>query len=112
MTNEMILELMKMVLSGNNNEWQLDTNKTEIEVKKGRYIVLGNRGNTVVGDLTIKGNTGYLSNASVIRRWGTTDGLGELALKGPTESTKLDSCGTFEFELRTTCGMIKVTSSL
>ena len=81
-------------------------------IEKGRYIVLGNRGNTVVGDLTIIGSTGYLKNASVIRRWGTTDGLGELALKGKTENTKLDKCGDFEFEMLTTCGMIPVKSDL
>jgi len=112
MTNEIIVELIKMALNNSNNDQQSNTNNTGKEVHKGRYIVLGNRGNTVVGDLKIKGTTGYLSNASVIRRWGTTNGLGELALKGPTETTKLDSCGTFEFELLTTCGMIKVQSSL
>jgi hypothetical protein len=112
MTNEMTMELIKMLLCGDNNVQRAGTGNTEKEVNKGRYIVLGNRGNTVVGDLTIKGTTGYLSNASVIRRWGTTDGLGQLALKGPTESTKLDKCGKFEFELITSCGMIPVTSSL
>lgn len=80
------------------------------EIKKGRYIVIGNRGNIVVGDLTIKGQTGYLTNASVIRIWGTTKGLGQLALEGPTHKTKLDFCGEFEFELLTTCGMIPVKS--
>lgn len=34
-----------------------------------------------------------ISDAHNIRVWGTTDGLGELALKGPTKDTKLDSCG-------------------
>lgn len=32
-------------------------------------------------------------NAQVIRYWGTTAGLGELALKGPTSKTKLDPAG-------------------
>lgn len=35
-----------------------------------------------------------LTNASVIRLWGTTKGLGEIALNGPTSKTVLDSCGT------------------
>ena len=35
----------------------------------------------------------YLSDASCVRRWGTTAGLGELALNGPTKMTALDPCG-------------------
>lgn len=34
-----------------------------------------------------------LEHAAVIRRWGTTKGLGEIALNGPTENTVLDACG-------------------
>jgi hypothetical protein len=42
-------------------------------------------------------DTGYvLHEASVIREWGTTKGLGEIALNGPTGLTVLDSCGTPE----------------
>lgn len=82
-------------------------------INKGRYIVIGNRGNIVVGDLVVMaGNERILSNASVIRRWGTTKGLGELALDGKKSSTVLDYCGTFEFDMSTTCGMIKVESDL
>ena len=35
----------------------------------------------------------HLTDASCIRAWGTTAGLGEIALKGPTKNTKLDPCG-------------------
>lgn len=114
MKNEMIMELLKMALDCNSETQKVTSTpiKNDEIIDKGRYIVLGNSGNTVVGDLTIKGSTGYLSNASVIRRWGTTNGLGELALNGPTGNTKLDKCGDFEFELLTTCGMIPVKSSL
>lgn len=81
-------------------------------INKGRYIVIGNRGNVVVGDLVLTGDIGVLSNSSVIRRWGTDNGLGQLALEGKKENTKLDPCGEFEFNMLTTCGMIKVTSDL
>ena len=81
-------------------------------VDKGRYIVIGNRGNIVVGDLVIKGSFGYLSNASVIRRWGTSRGLGQLALDGKQPETVLDKCGDFEFHIETSCGMIPVKSDL
>jgi len=32
------------------------------------------------------------NECAVIRTWGTTNGLGELALKGPTSSTVLERC--------------------
>lgn len=40
----------------------------------------------------------YLTDASCIRIWGTSAGLGEIALKGPTKNTKLDYCGTIVVE--------------
>lgn len=39
-----------------------------------------------------------VSEAYNIRRWGTTKGLGELALNGPTRSTELDVYGTIWIE--------------
>lgn len=35
----------------------------------------------------------YINDASCIRTWGTTRGLGEIALNGPTKSTVLEPCG-------------------
>lgn len=34
-----------------------------------------------------------LKDANVIRVWGTSAGLGEIAVKGPTKETILDYCG-------------------
>lgn len=104
---ETILSLISMLMDkeGTNQQEQSGA------INKGRYIVLGNRGNIVVGDLIISGSTGYLSNASVIRVWGTTKGLGQLAREGTTSNTKLDPCGEFEFEMLTTCGMIPVSKN-
>jgi hypothetical protein len=59
-----------------------------------RQIVVLQRGWIVVGDVTQSGNTIIINNASVIRRWGTTNGLGQLALGGATKDTILDPCGT------------------
>lgn len=57
-----------------------------------RILVL-QRGWVVVGKYSETGDECILTDASVIRRWGTTKGLGEL-INGPLESTVLDPCGT------------------
>jgi len=43
---------------------------------------------------TLNGTDWRLEGAQTIRRWGTTAGLGQLALSGPTKDTILDPCGT------------------
>lgn len=40
----------------------------------------------------------FLTEASCVRRWGTTEGLGEIALKGPTPDTVLDPAGLVVFD--------------
>ena len=55
-------------------------------------IVVLHRGWIVVGNVSEKEGKTYIQNASVIRVWGTTKGLGELAEKGKTEKTILDKC--------------------
>ena len=65
-------------------------------------IVVLQRGWIVVGRLERKDTQCKLHNASVIRIWGTTNGLGEIAEGGPTSSTKLDKCrGIVEFDYMT-----------
>ena len=60
-----------------------------------KQIVVLQRGWVVVGDTKHDLTTDVVTikNASVIRRWGTTKGLGEL-VNGPTKSTVLDPAGT------------------
>jgi hypothetical protein len=53
-------------------------------------IVVLNRGWVAVGLFSQVGLNCRLDNAFVIRRWGTTEGLGQLAEDGPTPDTKLD----------------------
>ena len=48
--------------------------------------------NICVGEFVDDGMTIGLDNAFVIRRWGTTKGLGEIAYGGPTNKTILDPC--------------------
>jgi hypothetical protein len=38
----------------------------------------------------------HINDASCIRSWGTTSGLGEIALRGPTKKTVLDPAGIVE----------------
>lgn len=54
-----------------------------------RYIVTLQRGWIVVGNVTKSGDYLSISNAAVIERWGTTEGLGQLAISGPTDETRL-----------------------
>ncbi len=62
-----------------------------------KVILVLQRGWVVVGDLESESDAVVkLTGASVIRRWGTTKGLGELALKGAQKATVLDPCGTVE----------------
>lgn len=60
-------------------------------------IVVLQRGWVVVGEYRREQNRVFVENGSVIRRWGTTKGLGELAKSGPLSETILDPCnGTAE----------------
>lgn len=45
---------------------------------------------TVVGEARREGDTLIIERAAVVRRWGTTRGLGELADRGPLPNTHLD----------------------
>lgn len=65
-------------------------------------IVVLQRGWVLIGRFERNGDQCFLHKASVIRNWGTTKGLGELAEKGPTTGTKLDKCnGVVGFEALT-----------
>ena len=59
-----------------------------------KQIVIGQRGWIFVGDVTRTETEVMIENAAVVRRWGTTAGLGQLAKSGPTAETRLDPCPT------------------
>lgn len=59
-------------------------------------IVVLQRGWVVVGKYEKQGEYGVLSNGAVIRLWGTSQGLPQLA-QGPLKETKLDKT---EFPMR------------
>lgn len=84
-------------------------NVSTIPTKK--QIVILQRGWVVVGDYAeVKGEC-VLSNASVIRVWGTTRGLGELAENGPLSNTKLDPCPNVRFHPLTVIARMDVNES-
>jgi hypothetical protein len=62
-------------------------------------IVVLQRGWILVGRYSEdeSGTYGYLDDANVIRYWGTTRGLGQLAERGPLSATRLDPCPTARF---------------
>lgn len=79
------------------------------EPKGPTKIVVLQRGWMLVGEMEKEGTTCKLKNAAVIRSWGTTKGLGELAQNGPQPSTKLDKCnGLVEFDVLTVVLSISV----
>lgn len=53
-------------------------------------LVVMDKGFVSVGVYSRKGDEVTLKNAAVVRYWGTTRGLGEIAENGPTSNTKLD----------------------
>lgn len=63
-------------------------------------IVVLQRGWVVVGKYSQDRSMGKLTAAAVVRRWGTSKGLGELAATGPTAKTILDDCPPITFHVR------------
>jgi hypothetical protein len=59
-------------------------------------IVILQRGWVAVGRFSKEGSDCRLEKASIIRKWGTEKGLGQL-ISGPLPNTILDTCGTLQF---------------
>jgi len=77
------------------------------DIKGDLKIVILQRGWIMVGRFTRNGSDCVLSNASTIRRWGTTKGLGELAANGTLKDTILDKClGQVQFDYLTVIATI------
>ncbi len=88
------------------------TEYTRAEAKGDLKIVVLQRGWVMVGRLERDGSECRLHNASVIRMWGTSKGLGEIASSGPSSNTKLDPCGgVVEFDWLTVVAAIACEES-
>lgn len=68
--------------------------ETPLPEPSGIQIVIASHGWVLVGQTDRSINEISISNSRVIRRWGTTEGLGQIALNGPTSETILDPSGT------------------
>ena len=79
---------------------------TEGDIK----IVILDRGFVYVGQVQMTDYGLILHNASNIRQWGTTKGLGEL-VNGPLANTKLDKVGTVRVPAHAVISMIDVEQS-
>ena len=75
--------------------------------KKDVRIVVLQRGWVYIGNFSKEAGECVLKNASCIRRWGTSKGLGEL-VKGPLSNTVLDAAGTVRFHELAVVNMIDV----
>jgi len=70
-------------------------------------IVILPRGWVMVGDCTECTDKLVMKNASVIRRWGATGGLPQLANEGPQSGTKLDGKCEMEFPISSVIAQLK-----
>jgi len=79
--------------------------KDELKSSEIKIVIL-QRGWVVIGRFREDSEYGYLTDAYVIRRWGTSEGLGELALKGKQSETKLEKTGLVKFHKLTSVALI------
>ena len=87
---------------------KLFNGQKEISKKSlGKHIVVLQRGWVFIGNLFKEGEQYTLEDSSVIRAWGTTKGLGEIALTGPTAKTVLDPTPAISFHELTVVVIIK-----
>ncbi len=70
-------------------------------------IIIAERGWIYVGRVHRDGDQTVISDAYNIRRWGTTSGLGELALLGPRSETQLDRYGTVRIHVLAVVGSVE-----
>lgn len=70
-------------------------------------VIIAERGWVYVGTVARDGDQIVISNCHNVRRWGTSRGLGELALEGPKANTVLDYYGTVRIHVLAICGSIE-----
>ena len=78
-----------------------------------KQIVILQRGWVVIGDYSINKEKDEctITNAQVIRKWGTSNGLGQLAQTGPLADTTLETAADMYFHPLTVIARINVDES-
>ncbi len=74
-------------------------------------IIIAERGWIYSGLVARDGDQIVISECFNIRRWGTTNGLGELAFVGPRTETQLDPYGTVRIHVLAVCGAIECSDA-
>lgn len=79
-----------------------------------QVIVIAQAGWVFIGTPVTPSSTAFyaLDEAAVIRRWGTTAGLGEIALKGPLKGTIIDPAGHVEIAVGAVVAVIRVVDGV
>jgi len=74
----------------------------------GLCIVIADRGHVWVGDCETDAEWCHVRNARVVRRWGTTTGLNQLAIEGPLPETILGTPASLSVNRRAVLALIPV----
>lgn len=83
---------------------------SQAPVNHGLQIVVADRGFVYIGEVTTDADWVYVHDASNIRIWGTSKGLGEL-VGGPTSKTALDKTGNLKISRKALISLIEVEAS-
>ena len=84
--------------------------EVEGTINHGIQIVVLDKGFIYVGKVKTDKDWCYIENASCIRYWGTTKGLGEL-VDGPLSGTKLDKIGMVRANIKSLIHLIAIKES-
>lgn len=88
------------------------TTETQQSSPLGRLVIaILDRGWVFIGRAIETSYTVRLENADCVRRWGTTKGIGELALGGLRRDTKLDPAGTLTVPRTSVIALIDASES-
>lgn len=89
----------------------INMNEGDLNMNKNWSIAVLNRGWVVIGRMSQHGVSCMLDDSFVIRRWGTTEGLGQL-IDGPTENTILDYSGRVRYNELTSVMNLEVDNKV